>query len=232
MTKVVSLSKVDLGQYDERHAVLRAISSSSCEIDYRVRNGVYGKTLEHAISKLASILDWRVGRIKRFVDDLMREGLIGFVKNRLFVRHKTGRSPAYRRALVKKGKAVRVQLALEAVRPTDPDWDPEALSEDELDYAAWAAQIHTPTSPAGGWDGCCAHEAAIVIDSVRRRAVERIVVEGIHSAGTFYPGSTGLMDDIAAVADSQCAPMMDTADLVGVLVDGERELDAAGRLGL
>lgn len=34
----------------------------------------------------------------------------------------------------------------------DPDWDPDELTQEELELAAWASQFHTPTPPAGEWD--------------------------------------------------------------------------------
>lgn len=245
MTNAVSLSKIDR----EDSLVLRAVRSAKCMIDHRLRSGVFGDTLDRVISKLATRMKVSKDRVKMSIRKLMTEGLVKFAGNRLFACHNnSGCSGAYRRSLVKKGTIARRQLELEAVRRDvyqDPEWVEEpAMFEREQQaivsmtpndltaYGDWAAKSCS-IPPAGGWEGCCAEVAADVLGGVRRRQVESVVFRGIHMAGTFYVGSSGLLPDVARLAESDgLAHMMDTADLVSVLVDGERELEAAQMLGI
>lgn len=217
MTNAGSLSKIDR----DDSLVLRAIRSAKHKVDHRVRSGVFGDTLERAISKLARRMKVSKNSIKRSIGKLMAEGLIKFAESRLFACHKNGRCGAYRRSLVKKGTAMRHQLALEAVRreAVDSEWDPKAPTEEEMQYAAWASQFRS-IPPAGGWEGCCPQVAQTTFQTIRLRG---FYLQSIHLAGVPCEGN-GLTGDVATVVDSTewCGSMMDTADLVQVLVDGER----------
>jgi hypothetical protein len=172
---------------------------------------VFGVTLERAISKLARRMEVSKSSIGTSIRKLMAEGLVMFAGSRLFACHnKSGRCQARRRALVKKGTAIRHQLALEAVcreMYQDPEWvegdevpEPgqgcDAMApEDLIEYRDWAAST---IPPAGGWRDCDAQDASFE-SILRRRRATRFFIEWIREAsdGSHIPAKPcGSVDDL------------------------------------
>jgi hypothetical protein len=74
---------------------------------------------------------------------------------------------------------------------SDPEWDPDEPTDEELDLAAWAAQIHTPTPPAGGWDEEAVRELSALIASQSADAAA-------DKKGQPIMGCCGSIDDLVA----------------------------------
>ncbi len=142
------------------YQVLHAIRTGQCEVDFEVRSGIYGTTLEGAIVKIANDAGIPEEHIRLHVHSLLTRGLIKYAENRLRVHHKAGRGGAYCRSRARKGKALRTRVIGEnLVRESiivDPVWDPVKLTKEEKKYRRWVKKVNKkawrPTSPAGGWD--------------------------------------------------------------------------------
>lgn len=173
MTIAVTLSKPEL----DTHDVLQAIRSATCKIDYRVRSGVFGETLEHSIQGLAHRMKATAEKVQGLVFRLMSAGLVRYAKNRLTACHKNGHHGAYCRTSAIRGKSLRAKVMSENLsresEVVDPAWDPEKLTKEEKKYRRWAwASIKSakrPISPAGGWDYVTAPDTDKITMLIRKR---------------------------------------------------------------